>query len=178
MQLRSTPLAFGLKFLLVFVVLAAAFEATRGTTFERVAVEDLVLKPTAALIDRVTGGAPTRVDGRTLVSGATRLHVIRGCEGIELFLLLAAGILAYPAPWARRIRGMAVGFALAFALSVLRLTALDCTLRFAPGAWEALHGLVLPLAPVLILMLYFSRWTSPGDSNARSPDLQQESHAA
>jgi exosortase/archaeosortase family protein len=163
---RPAPWAFGLKFLIAFALLVGAFEAARGTGFERLTVEDFILKPTVALINVVAGGEHTDLEGRTLVSGATRLHVVRGCEGIEMFLLLAAGILAYPAPPARRVQGLAVGFVLAFTLSVLRLTALDCTLRYAPRAWESLHGLVMPLAPVLVLALYFLRWTSASTQDA------------
>lgn len=162
MRRGSTPIAFGLKFLITFAVLVGAFEASRGTAFERFAVEDFILKPTVAVINTVTRGEHTELRGRTLVSGATQLHITRGCEGIEMFLLLAAGILAYPASLKRRLQGMLVGFMLAFALSILRLTVLDWTLRYTPGAWEALHGLVMPLAPVLLLALYFLWWTGGG----------------
>ena len=173
----KTPAAFGLRFLVLFTLLVAAFEATRGTWVERLAVDDLVLKPTTALINLVIGGDPTELQGRTLVSGATRLHIVRGCEGIEMFLLLAAGILAYPASLVRRAQGLVLGFALAFGLSVLRLTALDWTLRYAPSAWESLHGLVMPLAPVVLIVLYFSWWMKGG--TIESPQAgRQESHAA
>jgi exosortase/archaeosortase family protein len=177
MKRSSIPFAFAIKFLIAFAVLAGAFEASRGTEFERITVENFILKPTVTFINIVTGGEPTQLHGRTLVSGATKLHVTRGCEGIEMFLLLTAGILAYPAPVRYRIRGMLIGFALAFALSVLRLAALDCTLRFAPGAWESLHGLVMPLAPVLVLAFYFLWWT--GSSGIKPATLPpQDTHAA
>jgi exosortase/archaeosortase family protein len=178
MKRSSIPFAFGIRFLIAFAVLAGTFEAARGTAFERITVEDFILKPTATFINLIVGGEPsTQLHGRTLVSGATRLHVTRGCEGIEMFLLLTAGILAYPAALRHRVRGMLVGFALAFALSVLRLAALDCTLRFAPGAWESLHGLVMPLAPVLVLAVYFLWWT--GSSGIKSATLpSRDAHAA
>jgi exosortase family protein XrtM len=160
MKLSWTPGVFALRFLVIFAVLAGGFEAARGTAFERLAVEGLILKPTASFINIVAGSEPTLLQGRTLISGTAQLHVTRGCEGIEMFLLLAAAILAYPASGGRRARGMLLGFGLAFILSVLRLTALDFTLRYAPGAWEALHGLVLPLAAVLVMALYFALWTS------------------
>jgi exosortase family protein XrtM len=167
-NLSSLPVIFGIKFLIAFGVLVGAFEAARGTELERVAVEDFILKPTTAFINIVAGGEHTELQGRTLVSGTTKLNVIRGCEGIEMFLLLTAGILAYPASFTHRARGLLIGFVLAFALSILRLTALDYTLRYAPSAWESLHGLVMPLAPVLVIALYFLWWTNG----------KQSSHAA
>ena len=72
-----------------------------------------------------------------------------------------------------RAHGFLVGFVVAYALSISRLLALHFTLRYAPAAWEALHGLVLPLGPVVIVGLYFMHWTAdPGSSMraARPPD--------
>ena len=42
----------------------------------------------------------------------------------------------------------------------MRLMALYYALRCSPGPWEALHGLILPLAPVVLMALFFLRWTS------------------
>jgi exosortase/archaeosortase family protein len=86
--------------------------------------------------------------------------VIRGCEGIEIFLILVAGVLAFPASWSSRLRGIAVGAVIAFALSLARLVALHFTLRYSPQAWEALHGLVLPLGPLVVISLYFMAWSA------------------
>jgi exosortase family protein XrtM len=162
MNRHVSPLRFGLTFLVTFAILMGSFEASRGTAFERVFVEDLILAPTCALIHAATpGDQVTRVD-RTLVSPGANLHVTRGCEGVEMFLLLMAGIVAFPAPRKRRIQGLLLGSLLAYVLSVARLMALHYTLRYSPGGWEALHGLILPLGPVILMALFFMRWTSHG----------------
>src|SRR5262249_41875209 len=88
----------------------------------------------------------------------SNLRVTRGCEGVEMFLFLAAAIVAFPAGLVARARGLLIGSALAYALSITRLVALHYILRYSPTAWDALHGLVLPLGPVLILTLYFLHW--------------------
>lgn len=166
MKSHSPALAFALKFILGFALLLGAFEASRGTRAERFLVEDLILEPTTALIRALAPGAELVLSGRTLVSPAARLHVTRGCEGVEIFLLLVAAILAFPARWRARLQGLAIGFGLAYVLSVSRLIALYFTLRDLPRAWEALHGLILPLAPILVVTLYFMVWsarTSPAD---------------
>jgi exosortase family protein XrtM len=158
---RFMPLRFALSFAVVFAVMTGAFEATRGTAFERVLVEQLLLAPTAHLVNLVTPGEQLQLVGRTLQSPASHLHVTRGCEGIELFLLLWAAILAFPADLKRRMQGLAVGGLLAYLLAVARLMVLHYTLRYRPDLWEALHGLVLSLAPVIVLAAYFLRWTVP-----------------
>jgi exosortase/archaeosortase family protein len=142
-------------------VLCTAFEASRGSAFERFVVEDLILVPTVALIGAVTPHERVALNGRIISSPGSQLHVTRGCEGIEMFLLLVAAILAYPAATPRqRASGLLLGGLLAYGLSVGRLMGLHYILRYSPAAWEALHGLVLPLGPILLVSLFFMRWTT------------------
>lgn len=156
-----SPLRFALTFAFVFAVLMGGFEAVRGSAFERVLVEDVMLRPTVTLLNTVTPRESVRLAGRVLVSpDGANLRVVRGCEGIEMFVLLIAAIVAFPATPAQRLRGLAEGALLAYALSVLRLMALHYVLRYSPSGWEALHGLVLPLGPLLLLALYFLHWTA------------------
>ena len=157
----ATPVAFALKFIVCFAVLFGAFEASRGMAFERFVVEDLILVPTTALINATSPHEHVELAGRTISSPSSKLRVTRGCEGVEMFLLLAAGIMAFPASFKRRALGLLLGSVLAYLLSAIRLLALHYTLRYSPAAWEALHGLVLPLAPIILIALYFMRWSAP-----------------
>jgi exosortase family protein XrtM len=152
-------LVFGIKFAAIFALLMGAFEASRGTAVERFLVEDFILKPTTALIRAIDPTDNVQLTGRTIRSSGSKLNVTRGCEGIEIFLLLAAAILAFPASWVARARGLGLGFVLAYALSVSRLIALHFTLRYQPTAWESLHGFVLPLGPIFLTMIYFMAWS-------------------
>ncbi|HUN24748.1 MAG TPA: hypothetical protein VMU67_00470 [Steroidobacteraceae bacterium] len=164
----SAPLKFCIRFLVAFAVLLEGFEATRGTAVERFIVEDAILAPTVVLLNLINtlfSGAHIALVGRTLAWGTTELNVTRGCEGVELFLLLAAAIFAFPATLMRRLQGLAVGSALAYCLSVVRLMILAATLRYEPGGWESMHGLIMPLAPVIALALYFLHWS--GATGAR-----------
>jgi exosortase family protein XrtM len=165
---------FALKFVIVFALLTGAFEASRGSAFERFVVETGILVPTTTLINILTPEEHVSLIGRTIVSpDGSRLRVTRGCEGIEMFLLLIAAIIAFPASLQRRVQGMLVGSALAYTLSLVRLMLLHYILRYSPGAWQALHGLVLPLGPVALMALYFLQWSQP----AAAPDVPTETHA-
>jgi len=156
-----TPLRFAVRFVLGFAVLLAAFEASRGTAFERFVVEGLILHPAALVINLLHPTEHVQLIGRTLAFDAgAALRVTRGCEGIEMFLLLIAAILAFPASWQRRAQGLLVGSLLAYVLSIIRLTLLCLILRYSPTLWEALHGLVLPLGPIVLLAIYFARWSA------------------
>ena len=160
MKSVSPTLIFGLKFAFFFALLMGLFEASRGSFAEKFLVEDCILKPATSLIRVLNPNEPVQLTGRIIESSKSKLRVTRGCEGVEIFLMLAAGILAYPASASARLRGIALGSVLAYALSLARLVALHFTLRYAPTAWESLHGLVLPLAPLIAISLYFLTWSA------------------
>jgi exosortase family protein XrtM len=153
------PARYALRFAILFALLFAAFEAGRGTAVETVVVDRGVLDPAAALLHVLVPADGVAVRDRSLASSAARLRVLRGCEGIETVLLVVAAVLAFPASIASRLAGAFLGAALAWLLSVLRLAALYCSLRFWPGVFEVTHGLVAPLAPVALLALFFLAWS-------------------
>jgi exosortase/archaeosortase family protein len=159
MKQLSPTLLFGLRFMVYFAILMGMFEASRGSMVERVVVEEGILAPAVDLIRTVDRKDDVELRGRTIQSPTSRLRVTRGCEGIEVFLILIAGVVAFPADWKSKLSGLAIGAMIAYGLSLLRLMALHLTLRYSPGAWEALHGLVLPLGPIVVISLYFLRWS-------------------
>lgn len=170
----SRVMRFALKFVMVFALLTGAFEASRGTAFERFIVEKAILVPTTTLINVLTPQEHVTLIGRTIAShDGSGLRVTRGCEGIEMFLLLIAAILAFPASLRRRVQGLSVGSILAYVLSLIRLVLLHYILRYSPNAWQALHGLVLPLGPVVIMVLYFLHWSRP----AQAHNALRQTHA-
>ena len=69
---------------------------------------------------------------------------------------------------------MLFGSIVAYGLSVARLMALHYILRYSPSAWEALHGLVLPLGPLIFMALFFMRWSA----GAVSASVNSEVRAA
>ena len=75
-KLAATPLGFTVKFIVCFALLYGAFEASRGSAFERVVVENLILMPTTALINVVTlDEHATLVAGRVISAPGSNLHV-------------------------------------------------------------------------------------------------------
>jgi exosortase/archaeosortase family protein len=82
-----------------------------------------------------------------------------GCEGTELFVLLIAGVLAFPASWPAKLRGLALGLTLAFALNQLRVIGLYAVVRDHASAFDLVHGFVAPTALVVALGAYFWSWS-------------------
>ena len=151
---------FALRFLVGFVLLVGSFEAVRGTGLERFLVEDLVIRPAAAVIHTLTPGEGVSVQGRTLASPRASLLVTRGCEGVEIVALLIAAIVAYPVSTKQKLLGALAGLMLAYVLSVGRLVALYYAFEYHPESWETVHGAIAPLVPVILVGLFYSRWTN------------------
>jgi exosortase family protein XrtM len=172
----SNTLGFGLRFALLFALLTTAFEVSRGSAFEQFVVEDLILTPAVHAINFVTPAARITIADRTLTSAqGSRLHITRGCEGIEMFLLLISAIASFPAAIGHRMRGFLLGSALAYLLSIGRLMALYYVLQYWPTAWEGAHGLILPLAPIILMALFFLWWSR---SDPTFAPLSRDTHAA
>ena len=57
---------FSWRLIVIFFLFMGGFEATRGSAFERFAVETAILAPTVALINAVTPQEHVRLVGRTL----------------------------------------------------------------------------------------------------------------
>jgi exosortase family protein XrtM len=155
-------LRFVFLFAGLFALEFAAFEASRGSYIEKIVIDDLALTPTAALINWFAPAEAVRVEGRTLTTSNSALRITRGCEGVEMLLLLTAGILAFPASMRHRARGFCIGLVIVYAVTITRLVLLHFALRYSPRAWDMLHGLVLPLGPVLLIALYFLHWSAAG----------------
>jgi exosortase family protein XrtM len=158
------PSARGYRFLAVFVATFAALQlATIGS---RDYVADwLVAQPAQLTLGALYPADGVVVDANRISSTRVRLNILPGCEGTELFILLLAGIAAFPAPWQAKLRGIAVGLPLAFALNQLRVVVLYAVVRDHMTAFELVHGYLAPTAFVAALGAYFWLWT--GRASAR-----------
>lgn len=167
MKQRLAPLAgfrreavFALLFLTIFGVLSSLYAAARDTAIERVLIDELTVKPSAALIALLTPAEQVTAQGYRLVSPHVKLSVRNACEGIETMLLLAAAILAYRAAWRDKILGVVLGTLLIYALNQLRIVALFYAYRYDRALFEALHGYVAPVILIILGGVYFLWWLS------------------
>src|SRR5262249_20569242 len=86
-------------------------------------------------------------------------NILPGCEGTELFFLLFAGVVAFPASWRARVTGLAIGLPIVLVFNVFRVTALYAIVRYAPAEFELAHGYVAPTFFVVSLGVLFRAWT-------------------
>jgi exosortase H (IPTLxxWG-CTERM-specific) len=86
-------------------------------------------------------GAPVQASGVILSfkSGAGAVMVTNGCNGLEVCILFAAAVLAFPAPIKARLMGALGGVAAIQIVNLLRIISLVVLARVAQGAFDFFH---------------------------------------
>ena len=74
-------------------------------------------------------------------------------------LLLVAAMIAFPAPWKRRLVGIVSGVGLLSVVNLLRIVALYQINIHAPRAFEFIHAEVFPLVMVVLAVGAFGVWS-------------------
>jgi exosortase H (IPTLxxWG-CTERM-specific) len=128
-----------------------------------------VVDPWTDAVARVSAAAVTAVDASVVASGRQILDrftghgvtIEAGCNGLEAMILLAAAMIAFPASWARRLGGIALGGAAVQALNVVRIVSLFYLSRWNAAAFEWAHLYLwqpLIMVDVLVVWLVWLRW--------------------
>lgn len=108
-----------------------------------------LLDPFARLQQRVTAellGAPT-----------TGVVIDASCSGGDAMVLCLGVLLAYPATWRERLRGISVGFALILGLNVLRIATLSAVVD-NPALFDLLHLYVWRAVLIVAVATYAFAW--------------------
>ena len=96
-----------------------------------------------------------RRDDITLGSGHTAVVIRSGCNGLEAFFLLVAGILAYPASWCRRAQALLIYLPVLFLLNLLRVAGLLYVMAQYPDCIHTVHD---QIAQGILVVFVFGFW--------------------
>ena len=149
----NPALGFVLRLLLIWGALVAlnsllpsithgAIIGTLGTT--RLALNALGFVPHAV--------------GDNLVLGAASIRVVSECTPVFPFLILAAAMLAFPAPWSARAVGLSASFALLWLYNIARILGTMVLLAWSPGLFDLVQGLLWQAATILAVIGMFLLW--------------------
>jgi exosortase/archaeosortase family protein len=116
----------------------------------------LTVRPAGWLLSVAMPSLQAVAIGSRLTAPGGGVNVLNGCEGADAMFLVIAGVLAAPLSWRRRAIGAALGLALTFLANQMRVIGLFFAARETPQAFAMLHGVVAPLAMVLLIVLWFS----------------------
>jgi exosortase H (IPTLxxWG-CTERM-specific) len=112
-----------------------------------------------AFLMRLFGGH-IRSEGMVLafMDGPGAVYVSSGCNAVEVCLLFAAAVLAFPAPIKARLAGAVTGILVIQGLNLLRIISLLILARFAQKAFDFFHMYVWDAFIMLDGVLLFLGW--------------------
>jgi exosortase/archaeosortase family protein len=155
-----------IRFAVIFAVTGGALLTLYSFPYAEHGVREDWFKLYLAVYARLAGlvlrvfDSGVRVVGNDIV-GRTSLTVAKNCDAMDVTLLFSAAVVAFPAPWRRRLVGIAAGVAALTIVNVLRIASLYFVDLRWPSAFETIHAEVWPLAIVALAagaFLGWSRW--------------------
>ncbi|HMO51749.1 MAG TPA: archaeosortase/exosortase family protein [Kiritimatiellia bacterium] len=118
----------------------------------------LQVVPAGWLIQLTLPDVPISLRPASIVSPSLRMDILRGCDGVEPWLLMMTALLAMPSSWRRRLGGVAVGTLLIFSLNLLRIVSLFHLTLHEPAWFEVAHGVVWQSVMVLAASIFSLAW--------------------
>jgi len=162
------------RFFLGFVVLQALLFGTELTPWAQrwfvVPWTDTLAAVSAWIVKIFDPGV--MADGKLLQSGSNgfAVSIEAGCNGVEATIVLVAAILAFPAPWKRKLLGLSIGIAAVQGLNIIRVISLFYLGQWSLDAFDFAHQYLwqaLIMLDVLIVWLLWVR-TLPRPMSARA----------
>jgi exosortase H (IPTLxxWG-CTERM-specific) len=129
-------------------------------------VNDHLVVPLTAWIARTSGsllnltGERVTVAGTLVSSDRFSVNIENGCNGLETTLLLAAAVIAFPAPWKFRLGGLLIGFAAIQAINFARVISLFWLGAHHAAWFGSAHTVIWQSAVVLFGVALFLLWAT------------------
>jgi exosortase H (IPTLxxWG-CTERM-specific) len=150
-----------LRFVLIFGLLVLLFYAVfywRGSEEEGIGrffpwYLTRYAEASAAVLNGL--GQSVEVHDRTIRSKSFHAEVVRGCDAMEAKALFVAGILAFPAPWRKKILGIIVGVSLLAILNLVRIVTLFLVGQYYRNLFPMMH---IEVWQVIFILLTISLW--------------------
>jgi exosortase/archaeosortase family protein len=130
---------FGLRFFACLLLFSTAFWAF--SVHEHLGPAQRAIAGLSVAAERLAGGH-ARAAGDDIIVKTLVMNVNHECTGVFVCVLFASFILAYPAAWSARVRGLVIGIPLLLAVNILRLATLARIVEIYPGAFFYLHEYV------------------------------------
>jgi exosortase H (IPTLxxWG-CTERM-specific) len=120
-----------------------------------------------------SGGLMQIVDPTVMVQGSDirnsqtgyAVSIKSGCNGVEAAMILAAAMLAYPAPWLKKLSGMVIGVLAIQILNIVRIISLYYLGAWSQKALDIAHLYIWPgliILDALVIFLLWIHWLGRG----------------
>jgi exosortase family protein XrtM len=160
-----------LLWLLLYTALLMAYNFTYRTT-SRVLIHRLQVAPAARILSWLNPSERIFTEGISISSARVRLDLMRGCDGVEAWVILLAAMLVFPMPWRHRLAGVVWGSIVVFGLNLARIVSLYQIALYRPQWFGVAHGLIWQTVMTVAAALFAWLWISalpPAPSTERAP---------
>lgn len=96
--------------------------------------------------------------GGTISSARFSIGINYGCDASEPLALFVAAVLAFPAPFRRKIPGILLGAVILAALNLARIVSLFLAGVYFPNAFEWLHVEAWPAIFIMLAIVLWAIW--------------------
>lgn len=152
--------SLGLRFALTYAALAAILFGIYGFPFELFGAREDWLSGYLAAYARLSGGILGLIEPGVVVSGPViygrfPMEIVRNCDAIEVNILFASAVLAFPASLRPKLVALGAGLGALLALNVLRICSLYYLGAMSPAAFKVAHEELFPLLLVAAAAVLF-----------------------
>jgi exosortase H (IPTLxxWG-CTERM-specific) len=162
--------AESVRFLVIFFILLALF----FWMFDTKAFENVAANPFTSALARVSVwtinllGGKAQANGTVISTPAGGMTIKYNCNGLEAIAIFVAAILAFPATWKAKMKGLVMGFAVIQVVNVIRIVVLYYVQKTAPEAFDTVHVYVAQIVVIAIAiglwLLWIERYAPPKSS--------------
>jgi exosortase H (IPTLxxWG-CTERM-specific) len=158
---------FGACFLVGYAALITPWVKPAVITFDRVLVH-----ASGTLIHLCRGHADA--SGAVLRSPSTGLAIEMkdGCNGVNVTVLLCAALLAFPASWNQKAKGLLIGCAAIQLVNLLRFISLFYLLQYNQAWFDFAHNYLWESLIMLDALAVFWMWVQVVNRSPAMADVQ------
>jgi len=103
-------------------------------------------------------GEGATVSKQVLASPRFSVAIFNGCNGLEAILVFVCGVVAFPAPWRRKLTGILLGFLAIQVFNVVRVVSLFYVGALRPQWFSVSHVFVWQSLVILFGVVLWLVW--------------------
>lgn len=160
-----------LLWLLLYTALLMAYNFTYQTT-SRILIHQFQVAPAARILSWLNPAERISTEGVSISSPRVRLDLMRGCDGVEAWVILLAAMLVFPMPWRHRLAGVFWGSMVVFGLNLTRIVSLYQIALHRPQWFGVAHGPIWQTLMTVAAALFAWLWITgspPAPSAEKAP---------
>ena len=164
-----------LRFLLLFLILQGVLFGIEILQ----PVQQAVILPWTNFLADISGWLMSFADDNVLTAGKVissktsgfAVSIEPGCNGVEAMIVLLSAILAFPAPWLYKLKGLFWGFVAIQGINLLRIISLFYLGQFSKELFDWAHLYIWQALIMLDALVVFLIWIRylPGDKPSEPP---------